>query len=261
MIKKISRKRNIEKNIFSLKNKVAIVTGASRGLGKAIALGFLDSGAKVVLASRDIEKNKKYYGKNSLLINTDVTKNEDLMNLINQTMSKFKKIDILVNCAGFTKGKISQNYSETDWKQTMDTNLNSIFQLCKIVGTKMIKLKNGGSIINITSIASVLASPKNPAYNASKGGLSLLTKALAADWAKHNIRVNNLGPGYFNTELNKNSWNNQRKRKIRSNRTLMKRWGEPNEIIGPAIFLASNASSYVTGQDIYVDGGFLIKSL
>ena len=254
-------------NIFNIQDKVAIVTGASRGIGEAIAHGFASFGANVVLAARTEEKlflnsiQINDTGGSALPVKTDVTNYNDLLELVNKTISKYKKIDILVNCAGTTNGNPSHEYTQSDWELTISTNLKSAFDLSQLVGKEMINTGKGGSIINITSVAAVLASPQNPAYNAAKGGLRQLTKALAADWGIYNIRVNNLGPGYFHTELNEKSWKDPKLRKIRSDRSLLKRWAEPFEIIGPAIFLASDASSFITGQDIYVDGGFLAKSL
>lgn len=255
------------KDLFSLKGKVAIVTGASRGLGKAIALGFSGAGAKVVLAARGTkpleagEKAISDAGGQALGVRTDVTCYDDLKSLVNKTIEVFGNIDVLVNCAGQAKGVLSQDCSQEDWDLTYRTNLKSAFDLCQLVGRVMIKEGKGGSIINITSIAAELGSPGNPAYNASKGGLRQLTKGFAADWGTYNIRVNNLGPGYFHTEQNSVSWNDPELRSIRSNRCLLNRWAEPFEIVGPAIFLASDASSFVTGHDLYVDGGFLAKSL
>ena len=124
----------------------------------------------------------------------------------------------------------------------------------------MLKKKNG-CIINLTSINAELGFPNNPAYTASKGGLKMLTKALARDWSKFGIRINNIGPGYMKTQMTKKSWSNMKTRKARTSRTLLGRWGETKDIVGPCIFLASDASKYVTGQDIYVDGGWLVNGL
>jgi len=257
---------NFPNNLFSLKDKVAIITGSSRGIGEAISYGFANAGSKTILASRSekklksISNNINNNGGQCIAIPTDVTNHSELEMLVEKSISVFGKIDILVNSAGVAFGMESQDYSQKLWNQTYMTNLKSVFDLCQLVAKNMIE-NNGGSIINITSIAAILASPKNPAYNATKGGLKQLSKAFAADWAKYNIRVNNLGPGYINTELNKKSWSNSYLREERANRSLLQRWGQPTELIGPAIFLASEASSFITGQDIYVDGGFLVKSL
>jgi len=157
-------------------------------------------------------------------------------------------------------GKPGEVYSGKDWDQTLKINLTASFN-CSETVIKFMKKQKSGSIINITSINAELGFPNNPAYIASKGGLKMLGKSLARDWGKYGIRVNNLGPGYFKTLMNKKSWENPRTRKARTVRTMLGRWGEIDELVGPCIFLASDASQYITGQDIYVDGGWTANGL
>ena len=234
--------KNEIKNIFSLKNKVIIVTGAEGGNGSTISKGLEEYGAIVVRA--DLPKY-------------DVTNNNHLNKLIKDTLSYKGKIHGLVNCAGVTYGNDLFEYTEEDWDKTYKVNLKAPYELSRKVAKEM---KNtGGSIINITSLNSELAFPNNPAYIAFKGGLKQLTKSLALDLGKYNIRVNNLGPGYIRTNMTKQGWANNRK--SIEDRTILGRWGVPEDLVGTIIFLLSSASSYITGQDIYVDGGYLIKGL
>ena len=186
----------------------------------------------------------------------------DIDNLINNVRQSYTKIDILINCAGISYAVQKKNelYPEKKWLETINVNLTSAFNCSQSVIFYMIKNKSG-SIINITSINAEVGFPRNPAYVASKGGLKMLGKALAKDLGRYGIRVNNIGPGYMKTEMTIKSWNDTKKRKARTSRTLVGRWGNKEEIIAPCIFLASDASSYVTGQDIYVDGGWLTNGL
>ena len=224
--------------LFSVKNKKIIVTGGKGGNGSCIVENLINLGANV--ESIDLP-------------NHDITNINDL----NSIVSKYETIDGLINCAGVTYGNNIFDYNVNDWDKTISVNLKSPYLLSKLVAEKM--KENGGSIINITSLNSELAFPNNPAYVASKGGLKQLTKSLALDLGKYNIRVNNIGPGYIRTNMTKKGWKNNRKEI--ENRTILGRWGTPEDLIGAVVFLLSKASSYVTGQDIYVDGGYLAKGL
>lgn len=240
--------------LFSLENRVAIVTGAARGNGKAIALGLKGAGAHVVAV--DVLENDigcdMYY--------CDITKNSDLTALVEYVIYKYGKIDILVNNAGVSLGGDFSSYPEEAWTKTYEVNLKAPFELTKLVAEHMKKSK-AGSIINITSLNAELAFPDNPAYMTFKGALKQLTKSTAYDLGSYGIRANNLGPGYIKTQMTERSWYQLDLHNARKNRTLLGRWGESKDLIGAAIFLASDASSFMTGQDLYVDGGWLSKGI
>jgi NAD(P)-dependent dehydrogenase (short-subunit alcohol dehydrogenase family) len=252
---------NSLEELFSLKGKVAIVTGAARGNGKAIASALRLAGSTVVLVDcleEELEKTSEELGADFFLC--DVTKNWSLKELVDFTLKSYKKIDILVNNAGVSFSQDFVSYDEKAWEKTYKVNLKAPFELSKLVAVPMISQK-AGSIINITSLNAELAFPENPAYIAFKGALKQLTKSMAYDLGKHGIRANNLGPGYIKTAMTEKSWNDAHAHEERKNRTLLNRWGHPKDLAGSAIFLASDASSFVTGQDLYVDGGWSIKGI
>lgn len=252
-------------NSFSLEGKVAIVTGAARGNGKAIAEGLLEAGAVVYFV--DILKQELGEGSGSgnarkRIITADLTKLADLASIADTVSEAERRIDILVNNAGITiGGEPSERYREEDWDSTLLVDLKVPFLLSQSVAKRMIEYAHGGSIINVTSLGAELGFSNNPAYVAAKGGLKQLTKALAKDWAQYNIRVNNLGPGYVRTDMTKKSFGDPLLKKERSDRMMLSRWAESEDLAGPAVFLASEASGYITGQDIYVDGGWLAKGI
>ncbi|MDO9464720.1 MAG: glucose 1-dehydrogenase [bacterium] len=247
--------------LFNLNERIAIVTGAARGNGRAIAEGLAAVGVSVVLADILSDELKRACqsicgrGQKAHGIITDLCKPEDLKKLVKQTIDEFGRIDILINCAAVNIEERSENYPEEAWEKTLDVNVKAVFRLSKLVAKHMIAQKSG-NIINITSIGAVRGFPNNPAYQASKGALQQLTRAMACDWSKYNIRVNNLCPGYFRTEMTKRSWSNPRIKAQRVSHSFLKRWGESTELVGPVIFLASDASSYISGNDLFVDGGF-----
>lgn len=228
--------------LFSIKNKIVIVTGSSGGNGTAIATGLEQSGAIVVRAD---------------LPECDVTNEKHLDKLVEDALKYNNEIHGLVNCAGVTYVNDLFEYTEKDWDNTYRVNLKAPYELSRKVAKHM--KTTGGSIVNITSLNSELAFPNNPAYVTTKGGLKQLSKSLALDLGKYGIRVNNLGPGYIKTNMTEGSWKT-RKQEI-EDRTVLGRWGEPDDLVGTVIFLLSLASSYITGQDIYVDGGYLIKGM
>jgi NAD(P)-dependent dehydrogenase (short-subunit alcohol dehydrogenase family) len=188
----------------------------------------------------------------------DVTDKAALTKLVDHTENVHDKIDILVNCAGVTFTHELFDYPDESWEKTYLVNLKAPFELSRLVAKAMRK-KGSGAIINITSLNSERAFPDNPAYVTTKSGLKQLSKSLALDLGKYGIRVNNVGPGIIKANMTKKSWDNVKIRNERSKKTVMERWGLPVEVAHSVLFLASDASCYITGQDIYVDGGWLCK--
>lgn len=252
-------------NQFSLEGRIAIVTGAARGNGRAIAEGLLGVGAVVYfvdkLKSELKETVQGMKNERAKLIVADLSVREDLEIIAPLVYKNEGRIDILVNNAGITAVQQSESHTEENWDKVLLINLKVPFLLSQKVAHFMIEKGNGGSIINITSLGAELGLSNVPGYVASKGGLKQLTKTLAADWAKYNIRVNNIGPGYMKTDMTKRSYADPELKKQRDNRIMLDRWGESEDLAGPAVFLASDASRYITGQDIYVDGGWLAKGV
>jgi len=238
-------------NIFSIEGKVAIVTGAGSGIGKAIADGFRKAGAIVYYGIHNLKEEDK---NDKFKIQLEISDGKNCNDLLHRMLNEQNKLDILVNVAGIT----ISGYATFDWETTLNINLTSIFKFCKNAHYLMI---NGGSIINTTSICGDIAFSNNPSYNVSKSGLKILTKSMAKDWAKNGIRVNNLCPGYFATKMTQGSQNDSIKYKKRCERIMMGRFGNVEEMVGPAIFLASDASSYITASDLVCDGGFLSNGI
>ena len=251
---------------FSLEGKVAIVTGGARGLGKGISESLLKAGASVVIidvleeslkATVDDFKSQDLKAAHAVC---DLTDEQEIKKVVLNTFLKHGRIDILVNNAGVTLPAPIFEYPQESWDTTYKINLLAPYLLSKEVVLYM--KKNGkGSIINITSLNAELAFPNNPAYVTFKGALKQLSKSLALEFGPYNIRVNNIGPGYMKTEMTRKSWANQEVHDKRCEKTALGRWGKPDDLVGLSVFLASDASSYITGQDIYVDGGWLIKGL
>ena len=231
-----------------------LVTGGSSGIGNSIIKILNQNGYNSI--NFDLKKNNypNFY-------KTDLASIKSIYKNFNAVVKKYKKIHSLINCAGVTFPGNSKNYSLKSWDTTLKVNLTAPFVLSQIVGKNMIKNKIKGSIVNITSIGAELAFPENPAYQASKAGLKHLTKALAYDFSKYNIRVNSLAPGYTVTPMNRKSFKNKILKKKRSNQSMLNRWGFPFEIAETAIFLISEKSSFTTGQNFIVDGGWTSKGL
>ena len=252
-------------SLFSLSSSVIIVTGAARGNGLAMTEAFLKAGATVFMVDIADELPHVCYhlrneGKDAYYLQCDIAKDDDLDSLIDTVTQEQGRLDVLVNNAGVTYGHPSLEYPDELWESTYKVNLRAPYQLCKRAAPIMVK-QGHGSIINITSINAELAFPDNPAYGSFKGGLKQLTKFLALDLGKYGIRVNNIVPGYFRTEMTAKSWADPEKNRSRSEKTMLGRWGHPGDLAGLAILLASPASAYITGQDFCIDGGWTSKGL
>ncbi|MBU2643555.1 SDR family oxidoreductase [bacterium] len=248
---------------FSLNNKVAIVTGASRGVGKAIALAFADAGADVVVASRtvpDLEETAaeiRSKGRKALIVKTDISQKPDIENLVKQTVKTFGTIDILVNNAAQLVVSLPSKLRDDGWDKMMNINLKGCFLLARETSQVMIEHQKG-SIINIGSVAGMMAVPYESAYAISKAGLIHLSKILAGELAHYNVRVNSIEVGLVKTRMSALVWKNPENRKVWENNIPMHRIAEPSEIAAVAVFLASEAASYVTGASICVDGGAVL---
>jgi NAD(P)-dependent dehydrogenase (short-subunit alcohol dehydrogenase family) len=251
-------------DIFGLNGKIALVTGSSRGLGRETALGLAEYGAALVLADiaypGETEEEIKGTGARCVAVKTDISNEVEVKNLSEKITSEFGRVDILINNAGVTQ----LSYTPTEelpleeWDQVMGINLRGTFLCCRYVGGSMIKT-GGGNIVNIASTAGITGVPRAPAYCASKAGVILLTKSLALEWAQHKIRVNAIAPHYLETELTKGLRDSDRVYNALTKQIPLKRFGKTSELVGAILFLASEASSYVTGAVIPVDGGYLAQ--
>lgn len=250
--------------IFSLADKVAIVTGGSEGIGFAIARGLATAGAIVIIVNRRaVEGQKaaeslKKEGFNAVAIPADVSIKSSVEAMVSKVVADFGRIDILVNNAGVSIRKPAEEITEEDWDHVMNINLKGLFFCCQLAGREMIRNKKG-KIINIASIMAYIVRPRRTAYAASKAGVSHLTRALAVEWAKYNINVNAIAPGVTITEHNRKYFEEhpEELNELISS-TPQGRASYPPEYVGAAIFFASDASDFVTGQTLYVDGGITI---
>lgn len=247
----------------TFKNKTVLITGASSGIGLAIASKFVSLDANVILVARNKKKLKltqnilKSKSQQIWIFSFDLSRLKEIQKWFKEVIKKTQKIDILINNAGTTCRFPLEKITLKDWQYVIDLNLTSIFLLSQSFARQLIKRKSSGKIINITSLMAEKARPTIAAYIASKGGLAQLTKAMALELAKYNINVNAIGPGYIKTELTKPLVEDEKFSNWVKTKTPFNRWGQPSDIVGTAIFLASSYSDFITGQTIYVDGGWL----
>ena len=252
--------------LFDLTGEKALVTGAAAGLGRAMAVALAEAGADVAVADMNMEGAQKVVeeiqtkGRDSIAIKVNVTESSQVDEMVKKTVDKFGKVDIAINNAGIGSGAPAEEMSDELWKKIIDVDLTGVFFCARAEAREMIKSKKG-SIINIASLAGSVVNGGTiglSAYSSAKAGVKMLTRTLATDWAKYNIRVNSISPGVMNTAINAEVLTNKELYEKVRNYTPLRRMGEPHELGGVAVFLASSASSFITGADIFVDGGVSI---
>lgn len=251
---------------LDLSGRVAVVIGGTSGIGRAIAHGLAEAGADVVCSSRRIEQVEiaaqeiEGFGRKTLRIASDVSDKNSLQTRLDECVTAFGKVDILVNCAGRTKRAPTLDFDEEDWSAIIETNLTGTLRACQIFGWHFIE--NGyGRIINIASLSTFVALLEVAAYSASKAAVASLTQSLAIEWASRGVNVNAIAPGVFLTDLNRHLLETTERGKEFKMRTPMGRFGKVEELAGAAVFLASEAASFVTGEVLVVDGGFLASGV
>jgi gluconate 5-dehydrogenase len=247
--------------LFDLSGKLALVVGGAGGIGHAQALGLADAGADVVVASRQLghleatTKEIAAKGKKTLAVSVDITQEQSVRAMVKQVMDTLGPIDILVNAAGIAIRQPAETFNIDDWQRVMDVNTKGTFLCCQAVGREMIKRKEG-RIINLSSVRGRYGLPAEyAAYCASKGAVDTLTRTLACEWAKYNVLVNAVAPTIVETELTKPALANPAYAKQMMSRIPLGHWAMPEDIVGATIFFASKASSFITGQILYIDGG------
>jgi len=250
--------------MFSLENKVALVSGASRGLGQAMALALAKAGAKLVLTATSVSnldatvKLIEEAGSEALAIGCDQSDKKNVDAVFSAIKDKYGRLDIVINNAGTIRRAPAHLTTDEDWQAVVDTNLNGVFQFCREAGKIMLE-QGSGKIINIASLLTFSGGITVPAYAASKGAVGQLTKALANEWASSNIQVNAIAPGYFATDNTQQLQDDPERNASITARIPTGKWGQPEDLVGAAVFLSSKASDYVNGHIMLVDGGWMAR--
>lgn len=248
---------------FNLSGKVAIVTGCDTGLGQGMTLGLAQAGCDIVGVNRKIPQETaekvNALGRRFMAIQADLSKQDALDDIVNQTVTEMSRVDILVNNAGTIRREDALNFSEKDWDEVMNLNLKSVFFLSQAVARQFIRQGQGGKIINIASMLSFQGGIRVPSYTASKSGVLGITRLLANEWATQGINVNAIAPGYMATNNTQQLRDDAQRSKEILDRIPAGRWGTPADLQGPVVFLASSASDYINGHTLAVDGGWLAR--
>jgi NAD(P)-dependent dehydrogenase (short-subunit alcohol dehydrogenase family) len=250
-------------DVFNLENRVSIVTGAVRGIGREVARTLANAGAHIVVADMDIEaaddvvSEIRSLGRETLLIQTDVRQSQSVEAMVQQVMAKFGRVDILVNNAGIVKNTPAEDTSDEEWLNILNVNINGVFWCCRAVGKHMLGQRSG-VIVNIASMSGLVANKPQPqaAYNTSKAGVIMLTKSLAAEWAGRGVRVNSVSPGYIGTELTKLGMSNEDWKRTWLEMTPQGAVGNPSDVAHAVLYLASDAARFATGTNLVIDGGY-----
>jgi NAD(P)-dependent dehydrogenase (short-subunit alcohol dehydrogenase family) len=256
----------MDAQLFSLKGKVAIVTGGTSGIGRALSLGLADAGADVIASARrqqQVEETAteiEARGRQTLRLASDVGDRASLEKLLAGALERFGKVDILVNCAGIIKRTPTLDLPEADWTNILNVNLTGTLRACQVFGRHMLE-RGSGRIVNIASLNSFVALSEVAAYAASKAGVASLTRSLAVEWSKKGVTVNAVAPGVFRTDLNAQLLDSTPRGQELLMRTPMGRFGKTEELVGAVVYLASDSASFVTGQVLVVDGGFLASGV
>jgi NAD(P)-dependent dehydrogenase (short-subunit alcohol dehydrogenase family) len=253
-------------SLFSLEGKVAVVTGGTSGIGRALSLGLADAGADVIATARrkeqvdDTAKEIEARGRQTLRMASDVGDRSTLETVLAAVLERFSKVDILVNCAGMIKRTPTLDLPEAEWTNILNTNLTGTLRACQVFGRHMLE-RGYGRIVNIASLNSFVALSEVAAYAASKAGVASLTRSLAVEWSRKGVTVNAVAPGVFRTDLNAQLLDSTPRGQELLMRTPMGRFGKTEELIGATVYLASDSASFVTGQILVVDGGFLASGV